>query len=227
MKKPKTIKITKRILTEDEADKTTALRRIMIKRDNDPLNPREHYDNLFTIYSGCRYVASDNGAYDPIEDYGRCPDDAKPKDGVCAFPFFAYVHSGMSLSMSPFADKWDSGCAGFIYVEKDKFCKKMGLKRFSRAKAYKIAEGEIETLDQYVNNEVFGFVEQTRKSPDDEWEDGESCWGFFGEDSIPDMLADAGADEEGTVICEDTDAYYGRSEVTMEIAKRSNVIEVA
>ena len=166
MKKPNTIKITKRILTEDEADKTTALRRIVIKRDNDPLNPREDYDNLFTIHSDCpRYLSSDNDAYDPIEDYGRCPDEAKPKDGVCAFPFYAYIHSGMALSMSSFADKWDSGCAGFIYVEKDKFCKEMGLKRFSRAKAYKIAKGEIETLNQYVNNEVFGFVEQTRESP--------------------------------------------------------------
>lgn len=219
MKKPKTVKYTKAILSKIDADYTKALRRIVIMRDTDPQNPREEWDNLFKIHSGCpRYLSSDKGAFNPVVDYGKSPDEAKFTDGVCAFPFYAYIHSGMSLSMSPFGDRWDSGCAGFIYVNKAEFCKEYGLKRFSRKRAYKIAEGEIKTLDQYVNGEVYGYVEQTRATAEDEWEDGDSCWGYFGTESIPDMLTSAGAYEQGTVICEGNDVDVGMARVTMERA---------
>ena len=218
MKKPKTVKITKRVVDEWNVDSMGALRRICIMRDEDPMNPRTEWDNVFTIYSECRYLASDKDAENPVVCYGSSPDKADFRDGVCAFPFYAYVHGGMVLSMSPFGDPWDSGCAGFIYVDKEKFCKEYGLKRFSRKRAYKIAKGEIETLNQYVTGEVYGFVEQTRASVDDEWVDGDSCWGYFGDESIPDMLADARAYEEGTIICEGKGTTLAKAEYTMEIA---------
>ena len=219
MSKTKMVKYTKPVITKTDADETDALRRIIIMRDTDPQNPREEWDNVFTIHSECsRYLSSDKGAFNPVVSYGKSPDEAKFTDGVCAFPFYAYIHSGIALSMNPFGCRWDSGCAGFIYVNKAKFCEEFGLKRFSRKRAYKIAEGEIANLNQYVNGEVFGYVEQTRATREDEWEDGDSCWGFFGRESIPYMLTDAGAYEKGTVVCEDDDANVGMDLVTMERA---------
>ena len=219
MSKTKMVKYTKRILTMSEGECSKALRRIVIMRDNDAQNPREEWDNLFTIHSECpRYLSSDEGAFNPVVSYGSCPGDAEFTSGVCAFPFFAHIHGAMALSMTPFGDKWDSGCAGFIYVNKVAFCEELGLKRFSRKRAFKIAEGEIATLNQYVNGEVFGYVEQTRATREDEWEDGDSCWGYFGRESIPCMLTAAGAYEKGTVVCEDDDANVGMELVTMERA---------
>lgn len=219
MSKTKIVKYTKPVISKTDADDTEALRRIVIMRDTDPQNPRTDWDNVFTIHSACpRHLSSDKGAFNPVVSYGKSPDEAKFTDGVCAFPFYAYIHSGIALSMNPFGDRLDSGCAGFIYVNKAKFCEEFGLKRFSRKRAYKIAEGEIATLDKYVSGEVFGYVEQTRATTEAEWEDGDSCWGYYGEESIPYMLTEAGAYEDGTVVCEDEDANVGMESVTMERA---------
>ena len=221
MRKPKTMKYTKPIITKEDADKTTALRRVVIKVDESPLNPRTDWDNVFTIWSACSRLSSDKDAENPVVDLGKCPDEAKFKDGICAFPFYAYIHSGMALSMTPFSCPWDSGCAGFIYVSKEKFCKEYGLKRFSRKRAFKVASSEIETLNQYVNGEVYGYEVETRESQDAEWRCEDSCWGFFGDESIPDMVAEAGGDEEGTIVCKaDEVCYVGDDKVEMVIAVR-------
>jgi len=217
--KKQIVEITKRILSLDEGDATKALRRIVIKRENDPENPRTEWENTFKIYSNCRYLASDKGAENPVVDYGNSPDKAKFKDGLFALSIYAYVHSGMALSLSPFNDPWDSGCAGFMYVDKEEFCKAYGLKRFSPRRARRVAEGEIATLQQYIDGEVFGFVEQTRESVEDEWVDGESVWGFYGEDYIGDMCADASGYEKGTIICVDDGLRLYKDEVTMSVLK--------
>lgn len=229
MKKPKTITITKKILTEEEADATTALRRVIIHHDSSPLNPREEYDNLFKIYSDCKYLSSDEGAENPVVDYGKSPAEAKFKKGVYALPVYAYVHSGMAISLKPFKCPWDSGVAGWIYVNKAHFCEEMGLKKFSSKRAYKSAEGEVEELNQYINGEVYGYSVETRASVEDEWEDtGDSCWGFSGDESIPEMVAEAGGDEEGTIVCKtDEVCYFGDDKVEMVIAVRDELSKAA
>ena len=219
MKKVKTVKVTKRILSKAEGDCTKALRRIVIMRDTDPQNPRKEWDNVFKVYSDCKYLDSDEGALNPVVDYGTSPDKAEFYNGVYGIPLYAHVHSGMVLSLAPFADKWDSGCAGFMYVNKAEFCKEFNLKRFSAKRAMKVAQGEVDAMNQYISNEVYGYVEQTRENPEAEWEDGDSCWGFFGSDYIGEMVAQAGGAEIGTIICEDGEANLYEGEVTMESAK--------
>lgn len=211
-------KITKRVLTQAEADQTKALRRVVVCRDHDPTSPRE-WDNVFTIHSGSRYLASDEGAMNPVVDYGDSPTDATFTDGVFALPIYAYVHSGMALSLTPFNDPWDSGCAGFMYVNKAAFCKEFGLKRFSKKRAIEIAKGEIATLQQYIDGDVYGWEEQTRETVDDEWETVNNCWGYFGR--VGDMLAETSATEKGVVVCTEDPYEYDEYEVTMEIAEPS------
>lgn len=201
----KLITLTKRVLSLDEGDETQALRRVVIKRDSDLPNPREEWDNVCTIYSECKYLSSDKGASNPVADYGESADEAKFNDGIAALPVFAHVHSGMTVSLSQFNDPWDSGCAGWIYVDKAKFCKEYGLKRFSYRRFRKVAEGEIKTLDMYINNEVFGYEVQHRATVDDDWEFEDSCWGFFGKDYIGEMVFNAGGFDEGVIVCEDDD----------------------
>lgn len=229
MKKPKTITITKKILTEEESDATSALRRVIIHHDSSAVNPREENENLFKIFSDCKYLSSDKGAMNPVVDYGKAPDEAKFVKGIYALPVYAYVHSGMAISLKPFSCPWDSGVSGWIYVNKAHFCKEMGMKKFSSKRAYKIAEGEVSELNQYINGEVYGYSVETRASVEDEWEEtGDSCWGFFGSESIPEMVAEAGGDEEGTIICKtDEVCYYGDDEVKMEIAVREGARDAA
>ena len=216
----KKVTLTKKVLSLEESDDTKALRRVVVKRDNDPLNPRRDWDNACTIYSECRYLSSDEGASNPVVDYGRSASEARFEEGIAALPIYAYVHSGMTVSLSPFIDPWDSGCAGWIYVDKAKFCEEYGLKRFSYRRFRKIAEGEIKTLDEFLQGEVFGYEVEHRATVDDAWELEDSCWGFFGEDYIGHMVFEAGGFDEGTVVCEDDDVWISGSEIKATVLER-------
>ena len=216
----KKITLKKTVLSLADGDDTKALRRVVIKRDSDPMNPRRDWDNVCTIYSECKYLSSDDRAFNPVADYGKSANKAKFEDGIAALPIYAYVHSGTTVSLSPFLDPWDSGCAGWIYVDKAKFCEEYGLKRFSYRRFRKIAEGEIKTLDEFLQGEVFGYEVEHRATVDDAWELEDSCWGFFGEDYIGHMVFEAGGFDEGTVVCEDDDVWISGSEIKATVLER-------
>lgn len=80
------------------------------------------------------------------------------KDEVIGLPVYAYVRGAIALSTSPFSCQWDSGQIGVIYVSKEKVkemysCKRITKKR--RARILEILAGEIETLSEYANGQVF------------------------------------------------------------------------
>ncbi len=54
--------------------------------------------------------------------------------------------------------------------------RELSAKRFTKSlknKALKIAQGEVETYDQYLRGEVYGYKIDG---------DGDSCWGFYGQE---------------------------------------------
>ena len=94
-----------------------------------------------------------------------------------------YDHSGIALSLTnshyPFNDQWDAGQLGFVLVDRDKALKEFNKKRLTkqlRQKIYEIIEGEVETYNQYLSGDVYGYV----VSRDNEQID--SCWGYYGQD---------------------------------------------
>lgn len=97
-------------------------------------------------------------------------------------PIYAYEHGGITISSGYRAgwDSFDSGQLGFIYVSKkkalDEWKKKKWTQKFEET-IVKILEGEIETYDQYLRGEVFGY-----KIFDADGEELDSCWGCYGED---------------------------------------------
>lgn len=96
-----------------------------------------------------------------------------------ALPLFLYDHSGITMNTTGFHCPWDSGQVGWIYVSREDVLKEYSRKRMSRKlrdKVEQILRGEVETYDQYLRGDVYGYV--IRK--DDETED--SCWGFYGMD---------------------------------------------
>ena len=112
------------------------------------------------------------------------------------FPLFIYEHSGISISMScayPYNDRWDAGQVGWIYVTFDKIKKAYGkVTKATKAKAQKVMEGEVEVYDQYLRGDVYGFVLEKKGTKcicaccgnehGDDYEQVESCWGFYGTD---------------------------------------------
>lgn len=148
---------------------------IKIIPDFDPLNPRKEYDHAGTMVCWhSRYNLGDKNPFDTPQD---ALDHFKEHNSVF-LPLYLYDHSGVTISTKPFSCPWDSGQAGFIYADQETIAKEWGNKPEARDKAIKYLKAEVETYDQYINGQVYGFVIEDSKG--EEIEDG-SCWGFYGD----------------------------------------------
>ena len=96
-------------------------------------------------------------------------------------PLYLYDHSGITMSTSPFCDPWDSGMVGWIYCTKEHAVDDIGWNEDTWAEqAIKAMEEEVKVYDQYLTGDVYGFT--LLRLVDGEWEEEDSCWGFFGSD---------------------------------------------
>ncbi len=113
-----------------------------------------------------------------------------------SLPLYLYDHSGITMRTGPFSCPWDSGQVGLIYVSKAKVREEYGIKHVTKAWEEKVRtylEGEVETYDQYLTGDVWGFrlyevpdgVDPGELSEEEieALEEVESCYGFFGEDA--------------------------------------------
>ena len=154
-------------------------------------SPRE-WDNLGEmVCSHRRYHLGDiqiltgtEESFDPSEHWG--------KDGFW-LPLYLYDHSGVTMSTTPFSCHWDSGQVGWIGVSrakiKEEFIVAEGeTEEQIRERALQCLRREVETYDQFLRGDVYGF----RLLKKGEVED--SCWGFYGtnwkENGILDNLDD-------------------------------------
>lgn len=101
-------------------------------------------------------------------------------DGYYIFPVSIYDHSGIALTLGS-SYGWDSsnGCA-FLCV------KRMKGWSWAKAKAEQRAECLVDTWNEYLSGEVYGFV-----SEDEDGEQIDSCWGFYGDEGIKEAIEEA------------------------------------
>lgn len=153
--------------------------RVAVEYDCDPESPRS-WDNVGTVVliDRCRYNFGDESAsYDELKAINDDPANI-------VLPVYMYDHSGITINTGGFSCPWDSGQVGLIYCTKEKALKEWGtgkkkiVSKKMRKKVYEFLEGEIETLDQYLRGEVYGYVLY-----DPEGEEVSSCWGFYGEEN--------------------------------------------
>lgn len=148
--------------------------------DTDTLNPRKDWDNLGKIVS--RKLTSD----EEFEFSGDKEDDCKrlKKEFGAAviLPIYMYSHGGETINTTGFSCPWDSGQVGWIFATTEDICKEYNCKQVNpaiRRRVEQILVGEIETYDQYIRGEVYGYelFDKTGNEID-------SCWGFYGFDYI-------------------------------------------
>jgi hypothetical protein len=151
-------------------------RTIKIIQDQEPMSPRE-WDNLGTMV--CWHRRSNLGdkqsrdAPTTIEDASEIE-----KHGGVVLPLYLYEHSGMTMDTIGFSCPWDSGQVGIIYAEKATILKEYNVTDVTpeiRERVLKVLRSEVETYDQWLQGDVYGFVIE-----DAEGEHLDSCWGFFG-----------------------------------------------
>lgn len=143
-------------------------------------------------------------------------------------PLYLYDHSGITVNTTGFSCPWDSGQVGYIVCSLAKARENWGLddsadwsmpiKRHDgelitlRKATESNLVAEVETYDQYIGGDVYGFVvEQCDFCPecgDGSWEETDSCWGFFGRDPKENGMADHLADPELVEMITEAEVEY-------------------
>jgi len=142
---------------------------IEIKQDEMAESPNEWESDNFLVYDHRDFYVEKKG-FNPRDIFDYFEEHAFKKvlyQGHFVFMVYAYIHSGVALSLGrngyPFNDRWDVSSTGNILIKRQK-----GV--WTEAKARKIAEGLIETWNQYLSGDVYGYnIEQFN----------ESCWGYY------------------------------------------------
>ena len=164
---------------------------IEVIQDESPESPRE-WDNLGTmICFHPRYNLGDKHDYRSRDYrfYDEQREDIKKKENACVMlPLYLYDHSGITMNTTGFSCNWDSGQVGWIVVSKEQVRKEYNVKRINKElieKVTKVLEGEVETYDQYLTGDVYGYriskVTECELGHEHK-EEVDSCWGFYGED---------------------------------------------
>jgi hypothetical protein len=143
---------------------------VLVEYDLDPESPRA-WDNFgrVTLVNRCRYnFGDDTATAEELQALAKNPD-------LVTLPVFIYDHSGITINTTGFPCPWDSGAVGVISVDKVRARAELGVKRLDLARVRRMLRAEVETLDQYITGQVYGYRVQ-----DSEGEELASCWGFYG-----------------------------------------------
>lgn len=173
---------------------------VKIYQDEDGCNPRE-WDNLGTMYYRNRdyilgdVIVPDSYYDDKLEDtvYLEGSDPAEYTRGyieqiegdkvALMIPLEIYDHSGVTMWAGHNPDhpdyQWDCSHVGYIAVTYGKLRKEYSKKRISKAilaKAEKVLRQEVETFNDYLTGNCYGYVVE-----DEQGKHIDSCWGFLGD----------------------------------------------
>lgn len=148
--------------------------KLKIIRDEHAENPRTQFDHFGTFFmKHRRYDFGDKGAKEI---------DPETFDGL-VLPVFMNDHGGLTINITGFSCPWDSGQIGWIYISREKILHEFSRKKMSKKlleQARKNLICEIEEIDHWLTGNVYGF----------ETEDGDSCWGFYGDNPKTNGIAE-------------------------------------
>lgn len=128
------------------------------------------------ISQGLAQSIFNNGKY---EDSSPCYEAKEYLKKYHIFALSAYIHSGVSLYLGNHkVCQWDSCQVGLVFVAKSEWKRK--------DKALKIAEGLVESWNDYLSGQVYGF-----QVLDSEENEIDSCYGFYGDEGLKDAIQEA------------------------------------
>jgi hypothetical protein len=135
-------------------------------------------EQALVVWEACAGVARIKGTTPPPRPERSEEARGEGKGGIL-LPLYLYDHSGITISTRPFSCPWDSGQVGWTYCTPQMIRENWMKKRITKAlreKAENLLRAEVETYDQYLRGDVYGYrvIDPSGKEVD-------SCWGFFGE----------------------------------------------
>lgn len=149
--------------------------KIDVSYDESPMRPDEWSSNVILVFNHRDFwIQHPDFEADAIFEAGE---EVK---GYHVFRCYAYIHSGVMLSVGPNSkwpdQRWDVSFKGFWLVERQKGA-------WRRSQARKLAEAFCEEWNTYLSGEIYRFTIQDR-----EGEFIDSCGGYY---SMNDLVADA------------------------------------
>lgn len=166
-------------------------------------SPRDFAEHMTTIWCNSRSYTADNKSIDDLLhelDLYQFPNSFKNlcaianKKGYLAVPIYAYIHSGIALSLSKFSDRWDSGTFGVITIPKSVLYQEYNCKRINKKLKDKLIgyiNAEVKEYEAYCNGQCFRY----EIAGDD---NDECCGGFYGDDFENNGLME---DAKDTINC--------------------------
>lgn len=171
---------------ESTDEKVIGKYKIKIFPDEDPMNPRRDFDPLGTMI--CFHRRYDLGDKHNFSDPDEAQKFLKNKRRIAiVLPLYLYDHSGITMNTTGFSCPWDSGQVGWIYITREKVRKEYHYKRISKKLIERVTGyliNEVKEYDQYLTGDVYGYriTEINPDDPDEEGEEVDSCWGYYGEE---------------------------------------------
>lgn len=155
---------------------------IHVYRDEVAENPRNSWDHDSLFFNNSRRRTFENGERSITEAVDEELENVSEKFDACYIwvPVYLYEHGGMSVSTTPFGDRWDSGLFGLLAVDKDKVRKQRHWKFLTEKRIDEIKDSlrsEVKEYNQWLTGEVYGY----EITIEDDDEVVNSCWGFFGD----------------------------------------------
>ena len=170
---------------------------ISFYQDEDAQDPRVECDNVSTMLcKHPRYILGDRRRGDPEPTAEEMLAITRKKN-VVYVNLYLLDHSGLRLSCHASQVQayggWDTSHVGIAYITIGRLRKEYG-RKLSRAdlrkKGMEILQAEVETYDQYLSGQVYGYI--ARNAAGDHVG---SCWGIYGWDYLTaDMLEEARAE---------------------------------
>jgi len=168
---------------------------VRIETDDFPTDPRND-DNLGIMTCvHTRHILGDRHHYQ-TDDFTGWDDFERHlvHDGaVAVMPLYLYEHSGIGIStrIEPtwYHYAWDGGRIGFIYTTRERIKQVFGWSRLTKERWEKVKCNlldEVETYNQYLNGDVYGYVIE-----DADGDEVESLWGLWGYEYAVDQARNA------------------------------------
>lgn len=147
----------------------------------------DDYDDDYWGCEPCEKDATIDMAVDQAPLEYLTPDDVEEllKDELVMSPVSIYDHSGVSIWLGSPTCMWDSGQVGFMYLTKKDALRELGncTEENWKERATECMEAEMKVYNCYISGDVYGFVIE-----DENGEEVDSCWGFYGSEAVEDQM---------------------------------------
>jgi hypothetical protein len=135
---------------------------LKIIKEEDPISPREHNSNLFTMY--CYHPRYNLGDFTDASDRYSTNNFVEVKslleehyNPAIILPLSLYDHSGLAMQIGEFSD-WDISMVGYIYIsarDAKNYLNVSELEQVHLDELTRIAEEEVTEYSLYLQGEIY------------------------------------------------------------------------